>query len=121
MYESNILNRKDYPVLNAMLKRAIPGYKKHKIIAITCSGFEPPRTTWGGGIRESYYAWMVTGDGGQGHVPAPSAPSQFGGGEVKTYSLEAGIIAISTGTFQGRTATAKVYALPADMETLTCS
>ena len=65
MYESDILNRKDYPVLNAMLKRAIPGYKKHKIIAITCNGFEPKGITRGGYIRESYFACMVTGDGGQ--------------------------------------------------------
>ncbi|MDH3978100.1 MAG: hypothetical protein OEU86_06255 [Gammaproteobacteria bacterium] len=101
---------KEFPKLQATLKKAIPGYRKHKAMVVATDTVIPTGTCWSGGSRVSYL--LVTIDGRNvRHMPAPTAPTQFGGSTAEDcrHSLLNNEIALSVGTFNGRTAMVTVY------------
>jgi hypothetical protein len=105
---SNIIDLKSNRELLLFMKRAMPHYRKHKVIVVNTDSVEPHGTSWDGGSRSSYAIYSKNGDY-KGMVPAPTAPPQFGGGYAKPYTLAADEIVISAGIFRGKTATATLY------------
>ena len=99
---------KERPDIARIIRAALPKYRKH-----TATLYEhhtevtPTGTYWDGGSVTTYY--HVTQRGSVRHVPAPSAPPQFGGGEIKTFAIPHSDAVVSAGTFRGKPSFATVY------------
>jgi hypothetical protein len=110
-----IVDLKDYPRLKNQVLRAVPTYRKHKAIIVFTTGVEMHDTFWDGGSRSSY-SFFNTANGTQVFAPQ-YAPPQFGGPRVAPrMELVPGTLGISTGIFNGKTATATVFLHPDDKE-----
>ncbi len=103
-----IIKLKDNPVLQALIKKAVPSYRKHNIIVFPCNSVTCHGGAWSGGSRSSYLHVNLT-SGHTDSISVPTAPPQFGGGADPVIELEADRGVISVGTFRGKTATLTLY------------
>lgn len=90
-----------------VVRRVAPKYRKHSAFLTFTNKVEPNDTCWDGGSRRSYL--HVDRFGIVHHVPSPTAPPQFGGGEPKVFEIPEGEYVVSVGTFRGKTAVAHIY------------
>lgn len=113
----SVLKRREYPRIDALLKRATPDYRKHSVILKDYGRVTNHGSYWNGGSREF---WATCGRDGSSleMVPGPTNPPQFGGGKPVTVDLDDDTVGISTGTFCGKTATVTIVATPATAEWL---
>ncbi len=106
--------RADVPGIDTMLKRVAPKNRKRSVLVIVSATVTPNDTCWDGGTRYSYHACLL--DGRQvTHVPAPTAPAHFGGGEAQAFTIKPGNAVVKLGTFCGKTASPTVYVHPWDV------
>lgn len=106
-----ILELKQYPELQAVVRAAFPSYRKHKVIISVTASVELTGTFWDGGSRSSYVAVELATKRSKG---APQyAPPQFGGPRVAPcVELPPGVAIVECGTFCGKPATAHLYLHP---------
>lgn len=104
-----IINRKAYPKVDALLKAAIPGNRKHDAI-ISVAGKVEARTYWSGGSQSSYLLSSLNGQ--TQHLRGQDTPEPFGkfDPEIHMHTVPAGQCVIKVGTFNGRTAAPVIYA-----------
>lgn len=102
------INLRERPDIAKIIKRAFPKYRKQKATLIEHRAeVTPTGTYWDGGSVTHYV--HVTQHGAVRRVPAPTAPPQFGGGEVKTFNIPHFDAVVSCGTFCGKPSYATVY------------
>ena len=110
-----IVNIKSNPALAAFLRRAFPGYRKHKAIIRATNHLTLSGTHWDGGSRSTYSA--VNAQGTSLPLTYSTAPTQFGGVE-KEIILTPNILILEAGTFCGKPATVTIHALPETLAAL---
>lgn len=103
---------KEYPRLRALIKRACPDYRKHKVIMQDYGAVTNHGSYWDGGSRSF---WATANKFGENvkSVPGPANPPQFGGGDPVRVELDEDTVAIQTGTFRGKKATIVLVTTPA--------
>lgn len=110
-----IVNIKSNPALAAFLRRAFPGYRKHKAIIRATNHLTLSGAYWDGGSRSTYSA--VNAQGTSLPLTYSTAPTQFGGVE-KEIILTPNILILQAGTFCGKPATVTIHALPETLAAL---
>lgn len=109
---SLIVDLKDHPDIQRVIRAASSGYRKHKAILVATTGIEMNDMYWSGGSRSSYSAvnlkTLAVGSAGQQNPP------QFGG-KTPQVAIPEGAVIVKLGTFCGRPATATVFINPANM------
>ena len=106
-----IITIKQHPALANFLRRAFPGYRKHKAIIRACESITLSGGYWDGGSRTTYSAATLAGQ----DIPLRynTAPAMFNGGAPdRVVVLEPGVVVLSAGTFCGKPATVTLHALP---------
>jgi hypothetical protein len=108
---------RDEPALAAFVRRALPDYRKHKVIINVATSLELHDTYWSGGTRASYMAYDLATGASRG---APQyAPPQFGGPRTSPrVEIPEGVVIIQTGYFCGKVATATIHVHPSNMPKL---
>jgi len=112
-----IVELKQHPRLAAFVKRAMPSYRKHKVIVSRCVTVTLDNGYWDGGSRSVYAQHGADGNS----LPAlryPTAPVQFGGSLPPEFTIPAGVIVSDCGTFCGKQATLSLFANPEDIDRL---
>lgn len=113
----SVLKRREYPRIDALLKRAAPQYRKHSVILFDHGAFTNHGSQWDGGSR-SFWATANRDGSGLTSVSGPTAPPQFGGGDPVRVVLYDGLVGLQTGTFRGKPATITIVATPATADWL---
>lgn len=103
-----VVKIKEYPRIAALIKRALPSYRKHSVIVseyskVTCHG-----GAWSGGSRSHYSKCRIDGSC-HNSIAVPTAPKHFGGGDDPVVELTDDIVVLSGGIFRGKTATVSIY------------
>ena len=112
-----IVEVKQHPRLAAWIKRAMPSYRKHKVIVSRVTSVTLDGGYWDDGSRS---VWSQHGIDGN-NLPAlryPTAPVQFGGGQPPQFTIPAGTIVADCGTFCGKQATLSLHGNPEDIDRL---
>jgi len=106
------IERNERPELWAILKRALPDYRKRSFALVLTDSVTPLGTSWDGGSRSFY---VVCNPDGSNPRPAKLGPNtgwpNFATPEPTAVTREQ--IVIQGGTFRGKTAPATLY-LPTD-------
>jgi hypothetical protein len=110
-----VLKRKEHPNIDAMLKRALPNYRKHSVILFDHGSVTNHGSQWDGGSRNFTSLFNRDGSGFRS-MPGPTAPPQFGGGASTSVKLDDETIALVSGTFRGRPSTVSIYCTPLTAE-----
>lgn len=106
MYQS--ISLKERPDIARIVKAVDPKYRKQKAtLHRGATRVTPTGTSWSGGSISHYT--HVTKHLATRHVPSPTAPREFGGGEPQPFEIPEGEAVVVTGTFCGKKAYAAVY------------
>ena len=104
-----IITIKQHPALANFLRRAFPGYRKHKAIIRPCESVTLSGGYWDGGSRSTYFG--VTIDGREVPLRYNTSPGMFNGNAPDRVALlEPGLVVLEAGTFCGKPATVIINA-----------
>ena len=105
----SVIKRKEYPRIDALIRRAMPQYRKHSVILFDYGRFTNYGSYWDGGSRTFWATANIDGSGLK-TVNGPAAPALFSKAEPVTVELDDKTVGISTGTFRGKPATVTIVA-----------
>ena len=113
----SVIKRKEYPRIDALLRCAMPEYRKHSVILFDYGRFTNYGSYWDGGSRTFWATANIDGSGLK-TVHGPAAPAPFSNAEPVTVTLDDKTVGISAGIFRGKTATVTIVATPRTAEWL---
>jgi len=114
---STNIKRKAYPKIDAIIKRVNNRNRKQSATVYEQDSLTPNGTYWDGGSIAGYVCASIAGFSYH-PISAPTAPSQFGGGDAKEFTITDDVIVIRFGVLQGRTLSPSIYGTKAGLAKL---
>lgn len=104
------LTIKDHELLKAFIRRAFPGYRKHKAdVTIGQGAVVLSGGYWDDGSRSEWRLVELHGTFVTKALLYPTAPPQFGGTAPPSQPIQGRNIVAETGTFRGKPSTLHLY------------